>query len=102
MRIFGAPVDAQTRCVHYAGERDVVAIKFACCERFYPCHLCHALTAGHPARQWPVASAEEPAVLCGVCRSTMSIRDYLDADCCPCCGAEFNPGCRAHRDYYFE
>jgi uncharacterized CHY-type Zn-finger protein len=102
VQIFGASVDAQTRCVHYAGERDIVAIEFACCRRFYPCHLCHTLDADHPTRLWPAHSRDELAVLCGECQRTMTIRAYLDTESCPNCGAAFNPGCRAHRHRYFE
>ncbi|WP_430297767.1 CHY zinc finger protein [Sinomonas sp. B1-1] len=47
VRVFGATVDDQTRCVHYRTEVDVVAIKFACCLRYYPCHLCHAEDTDH-------------------------------------------------------
>ena len=47
--VFGPTVDDHTRCVHYATELDIIAIRFACCDRYYPCHLCHSETADHPA-----------------------------------------------------
>lgn len=31
----------------------------------------------------------------------MSVPEYLAADSCPNCGAEFNPGCAAHAHLYF-
>src|SRR5665213_1440731 len=68
VQIFGKPIDEQTRCVHYGTQADVVAIEFACCRRFYPCHLCHEETADHPARQWSRGSRGEKAILCGVCQ----------------------------------
>lgn len=103
MRILGRPVDEQTRCVHYHSELDVVAIKFKCCGEFYPCHSCHDECAGHPAEQWPLDEYDEPAVLCGVCGTVLTIAEYLGADdCCPSCGAPFNPGCRLHTHLYFE
>ncbi|GAA3893500.1 CHY zinc finger protein [Leifsonia kafniensis] len=102
MEIFGKPIDAQTRCVHYATEHDVVAIKFVCCERFYPCHLCHEQTADHAAQQWPADRQGEQAILCGVCQQTLSISTYLGVSACPHCSAEFNEGCRLHRHLYFE
>ena len=37
--VLGATVDDQTRCVHYAGPLDIVAIRFHCCGEFYPCLL---------------------------------------------------------------
>jgi uncharacterized CHY-type Zn-finger protein len=98
----GPVVDDQTRCIHYRSELDVVAIRFACCGEYYPCHACHAETAGHPAEQWPVAARGERAVLCGACRTELTIAEYLEVDDCPHCGAGFNPGCRLHTELYFE
>ncbi|OZB84835.1 CHY zinc finger protein [Microbacterium sp. 13-71-7] len=102
VEIKGRPVDAQTRCVHYRTELDVVAIRFVCCGEFYPCHLCHAETADHPARPWPLAEQGAKAVLCGVCGHELEIRDYLGATACPRCAAAFNPRCALHADLYFE
>ena len=46
---------------------------------------------------------DDAAVLCGVCRTELSVASYLDrADTCPACGAAFNPGCRNHHHLYFE
>ena len=99
----GVRVDAETRCAHYDGHTDRVALRFGCCDVYYPCHRCHEETAGHPARPWPLARVDEPAVLCGACRTTLSAREYLaSGHTCPACGAAFNPGCAAHRSLYFE
>lgn len=101
--IHGAVIDGQTRCRHWHSPLDVVAIRFACCGRYYPCDSCHAEDADHPTRRWSLAERAEPAVLCGVCGTELRIEQYLSADdCCPACGAGFNPGCRLHRDRYFE
>jgi uncharacterized CHY-type Zn-finger protein len=102
-RVLGPTIDDETRCVHYGTPLDVVAIAFACCGEFYPCHLCHAETAGHPAATWPVDSRDERAVLCGVCGHRLSIAEYLDASnpSCPACVAPFNPGCGLHAHLYF-
>ncbi len=101
-RILGAPVDDETRCVHYHGPADVVAIEFACCRAFYPCIHCHAAHAGHPAQRWPAADFGRHAILCGACGTTLPIRDYLAAPACPACGAGFNPACASHHALYFE
>ena len=101
-RVLGPVVDDETRCIHYRSPLDVVAIRFACCGEYYPCHLCHAETAGHPARQWPLEQREEHAVLCGVCGDELTISEYLAADDCPRCGAAFNPGCHLHTHLYFD
>jgi len=102
MRIHGQTIDDQTRCVHYGTAEDVIAIKFYCCDRYYPCHLCHAEDADHPARQWPLADRDVAAVICGVCSTELTIEHYLSVDVCPSCGADFNPGCKLHTHLYFE
>ena len=99
--VHGAGLDAQTRCTHYALDVDVIALKHACCGKYYPCHACHAETAGHDAVPWPVDSAE-PAVLCGVCGHEMTARAYLATAACPACAAGFNPGCKNHAELYFD
>jgi uncharacterized CHY-type Zn-finger protein len=98
----GVEVGPATRCAHYHGPRDVIAIRFPCCDAFYPCHACHAEATDHEARRWPSGQFDAPAVLCGECRTVLTIRRYLDADhTCPACGAAFNPGCARHHDRYF-
>jgi uncharacterized CHY-type Zn-finger protein len=101
-RVLGPTVDKQTRCIHYRTPLDVIAIQFACCLEFYPCHLCHAETADHQTTQWPVDSREARAVLCGVCGHQLTIANYLCTDACPACTAPFNPGCKLHTDLYFQ
>lgn len=101
-QVYGKVVDPQTRCVHYATQLDIVALKFGCCERYYPCFQCHDETADHPRRPWPRTRADEAAVLCGVCRTELVISQYMDAEQCPVCASAFNPGCSAHYDLYFE
>jgi uncharacterized CHY-type Zn-finger protein len=99
--IFGQVVDDETRCVHWHGPSDVVAMKFACCDRYYPCFDCHEADADHVAVQWPVSRFAEPAVLCGACGDEMSVTAYLATTDCPSCGALFNPGCSLHAHLYF-
>jgi len=101
--VHGRVLDAATRCVHYHGPADVVALRFPCCDRFYPCHRCHDEEADHPPARWPRGARDAPAVLCGVCGTVLTIAAYLAAESrCPACGAAFNPGCRAHWPLYFE
>jgi len=98
----GAVVDDMTRCVHYRTPVDIVAIRFACCGDYYPCHLCHEEAAGHPARQWPIADRGVRAVMCGACGVELSIDEYLGAIGCPRCDAPFNERCALHAHLYFE
>ncbi|MGN8026832.1 CHY zinc finger protein [Microbacterium sp. 22242] len=97
----GRVVDEQTRCVHYRTELDIVAIRFACCGEYYPCHLCHEETAGHAAQRWPGDARATKAVLCGACGAELSIAEYVATTSCPCCSAAFNPGCALHEHLYF-
>jgi uncharacterized CHY-type Zn-finger protein len=98
----GLQVDPSTRCAHYDGPKDVVAIRFACCEVYYPCFKCHRATTGHEPIRWPRERQHEPAVLCGVCGGAITAATYLQSThTCPHCGADFNPGCAAHHDRYF-
>ena len=91
--VFGPTVDEHTRCVHYATELDIIAIRFACCDRE---------TADHPAQQWPTEQFDQPAILCGNCWSELTIAAYKTTDSCPNCEAAFNPRCVAHSDIYFS
>ncbi|WP_080506069.1 CHY zinc finger protein [Halorubrum sp. BV1] len=99
----GVAVDSETRCAHWDSPVDVVALRFGCCEAYYPCDACHDAVTNHEAEPWPRNRFDESAALCGRCRATLPARVFLDADdACPCCGVAFNPGCRAHVDRYFE
>ena len=98
----GVDVGPETRCAHYHGLRDVIAIRFACCNVFYPCHVCHDEAVDHASERWPPDAFDTPAVLCGRCRTVLTIQHYLDADhTCLSCGAAFNPNCARHYDRYF-
>lgn len=102
MRVFGRIVDDQTRCIHYRTPKDVIAVKFKCCGRYYPCHLCHDEAAGHPPQTWQREQWQEPAILCGVCKREMTIRIYLGSTSCPNCNAQLNERCAAHAHLYFD
>jgi uncharacterized CHY-type Zn-finger protein len=101
--VHGVGLDPQTRCVHYNTALDVVAIRMKCCGQYYACKDCHDALADHAIEVWPRGEWDGQAVLCGVCGTEMSIRQYLDCEnACPACGAPFNPGCRGHYHFYFE
>jgi len=101
--IKGKLVDDQTRCVHYHSELDIIAIKFKCCGEYYPCYECHGELADHPAQVWKKEERNEKAILCGVCQTELTIREYFDADNkCPHCRSPFNPNCSRHYHLYFE
>lgn len=100
--IYGVGVDDHTRCAHWHGENDVIAIRFHCCERWYGCFECHTECANHPATVWPTVEWDRHAILCGACGKKLTITEYLSSDSsCPACAAAFNPNCASHYHLYF-
>lgn len=100
--VHGVGVDDQTRCAHWHTPLDVIAMRFACCDRYYACHDCHKELENHASQVWPRERFAEPAVLCGICRAELSVDTYLSSGfACPECGAAFNPGCANHYHLYF-
>ncbi|NEU57973.1 CHY zinc finger protein [Halorussus sp. MSC15.2] len=98
----GVEVGPETRCAHYDTDRDVVALRFACCDEYYPCFRCHDAAADHDAERVSVESSAS-AVLCGVCGAELTPREFVDGTHeCPECGVEFNPGCADHYELYFD
>ena len=104
VKIFGALSDSsKTRCQHYHSERDIIAIKFKCCQKFYACILCHNSCEDHEPITWKLTEFDEEAIFCGNCNSLLSIQRYLDCNSvCPVCCADFNSRCSNHYHYYFE
>ena len=101
--VFGVDVDANTRCIHWNSELDIVALRFKCCGRWYSCFECHQEIADHVAEVWAREERDQTVVLCGECGACLSVNEYLDrGSSCPKCGAAFNPGCAKHHHLYFE
>jgi uncharacterized CHY-type Zn-finger protein len=101
--IRGVGVKDRTQCAHYHSERDIVAVRFKCCDAFYACIHCHEELAGHAPVVWRKDEREMYSILCGNCRETLSIAEYLSyQNRCPRCGAAFNPQCEQHYHFYFE
>lgn len=99
----GKVIDDQTRCEHYHSELDIIAIKFKCCKDHYPCFQCHEETAGHQAQKWSKNERDEKAILCGVCKTELTINEYFKSNhMCPICKNHFNPKCNLHYNLYFE
>lgn len=101
-------------CAHWHSPLDVVAIRFHCCGRTYPCLHCHDEAEDHSVTPWPTATADErsvDAVLCRVCGTWLTVGEYLGlysassapaGPACPHCAASFNPGCALHAHVYFQ
>ena len=47
VNIHGLTVDDESRCTHYHTPLDIIAIKFKCCNKFYPCYKCHNENENH-------------------------------------------------------
>lgn len=103
MDIKGKTVDQETRCVHYHSSLDIIAIKFKCCNTYYPCFFCHEEEAGHRPQVWSKSEIYTKAILCGVCKHEMTVEEYKACKYeCPSCKEPFNPGCKNHDHLYFE
>ena len=102
-QIKGAVLDDETRCSHYHSEIDRIAIKFYCCNAYFPCYECHEESGCGTPEVWPQKKFAQKAILCGACGYELSIAEYLNCNSvCPKCTASYNPGCRLHRHLYFE
>jgi uncharacterized CHY-type Zn-finger protein len=98
----GKVIDNQTRCSHYHTDLDIIAIKFKCCDTYYPCYSCHKEATTHEAITWPIAERDTKAILCGVCGHQLTIQEYMDSNnTCTQCQSLFNPNCKKHYDLYF-
>ena len=103
VEVRGVDLDLNTRCAHYHGATDTIAIKMKCCGTYYACKDCHLELAGHPIEVWPKEQWDRRAILCGQCGSELTILEYMQSGSrCPRCDAAFNPGCRNHYHFYFE
>ena len=101
--VHGVNLDSQTRCRHYHGPTDIIAIKMKCCGLYYACKDCHEMLADHPVALWPESEWSEQAILCGACGETLTILQYLQSELrCAACSAQFNPKCRNHYHLYFQ
>jgi uncharacterized CHY-type Zn-finger protein len=99
----GVNLDPQSRCEHYSGPTDIVAIKMKCCSVYYARKDCHAVLTDHQIEVWPESEWSQKAILCGACGTELTIRQYMQSESsCPFCGERFNPRCRNHYSHYFK
>lgn len=102
LMVKGKVIDNQTRCSHYHTDLDIIAIKFKCCDTYFPCYSCHKETANHEAITWPENEWNNKAILCGVCGHELTVKEYMNSNnTCPLCQSSFNPNCKKHYDLYF-
>ncbi|MED3650343.1 CHY zinc finger protein [Heyndrickxia sporothermodurans] len=102
-KVKGNVIDFETRCTHYHKEIDRIAIKFYCCNIYYPCFECHKEHGCDNPKVWPKELFNHKAILCGGCGNELTINEYYACNStCPVCFAAFNPGCSLHKEFYFE
>ncbi len=102
-KVLGIAVDPETRCAHWHGPTDIIALRMKCCGDWFSCYDCHTQITNHPALTWPKEERATGAILCGACGTVLSIDDYLVCESiCPNCDSPFNPGCAIHHHLYFE
>lgn len=98
----GLIIDNYTRCEHYHSEIDIIAIKFKCCNTYYPCYQCHDHELTHDIDKWNTNELEyEKVVLCGNCKTELTFNEYI-VNMCKYCHAQFNPNCKLHYNLYFN
>lgn len=104
IRVLGALSESsKTKCTHYHSDKDIIAIKLKCCNKYYSCIFCHNEAENHETQVWSHDEFSNEAILCGNCESLLSIESYLKCNSvCPKCKASFNPGCSNHYHYYFS
>ncbi len=76
IQVYGDILDEETRCQHYHSERDIIALKCFACQKYYPCFLCHDRYEDHAFLAYPVRRSEDRVVLCGHCRTELTISQY--------------------------
>lgn len=102
-KVKGNLVDKETRCSHYHTVKDIIAIKFKCCDTYYSCYQCHTEHANHDLKRWTKNEFTEKAILCGKCKHELTISEYMTSNStCPNCNSSFNPACSNHYDLYFD
>ncbi|MFD1334775.1 CHY zinc finger protein [Oceanobacillus iheyensis] len=102
IKVYGKVVDDQSRCEHYHSEKDIISIKFKCCNTYYPCYKCHQECENHEIERWQKEDFDEKAILCGACQTELTINEYMNVSSCKNCHASFNGNCQLHYHLYFD
>lgn len=104
VEVLGQVIDNHTRCIHYHSQLDIIAIKFSCCQDYYPCYQCHLESTNHEIVRWKQHQlTKELVIVCGGCWKELTFLEYTSNDNkCMYCRASFNPKCQLHYDIYFD
>lgn len=102
--VHGCEIDKLTKCIHWHSDKDIIAIKFKCCNKYYSCYSCHEALETHAVIRWSLDDTIN-VIICGSCGSEMSIDKYLNCNfICPneSCKQMFNHRCSNHYHLYFD
>ncbi len=58
-------------------QEEVSAIKFKCCNKYYPCYKCHNRVEKHAIKRWSEPSFNQKAILCGVSKHELTMNEYM-------------------------
>ncbi|KAH3900132.1 Hot13p SCDLUD_003100 [Saccharomycodes ludwigii] len=102
--ISGKLVDEKSRCIHWHGDLDIIALKFKCCPNtYYSCYTCHQELCNHKVEKYNRLDNKVNLIICGNCRKEFTFQEYVTSDYkCLNCKQKFNPGCKLHYDMYFK
>lgn len=103
----GFPIDNETRCIHWKGPNDIIALKFKCCPTvFFPCYTCHNVATTHKIEKFDLnIDYNVKCILCGHCKSQLTFKQYTTFQNdlqCPMCKHKFNQSCKLHYNLYFN
>ena len=104
-RMYGKCIGNETRCIHWNSDLDIIAIKFACCNEYYPCYPCHIeREKDHKPKQWIKDKWNTTkTILCGKCKHQFTINEFNNCNNVYFnCNSKFNPGCRNHYHLHFN
>src|SRR5690625_8025706 len=76
----GTVLDSETRCSHYHTELDRIAIKFYCCQTYFPCYLCHKESGCGETKVWPYDKLDKKAILYGACGEELTSKSYQNME----------------------
>ena len=76
-QIHGLSVTPLTQCTHWHSALDIIAIKHACCQKFYACISCHNALESHDPQVWGVRDRDEKTVFCGACKGVLGVGEYM-------------------------
>lgn len=107
VEVKGKLVDTETRCEHWNGPNDIIALRFKCCpDYYYPCFQCHNELTTHVLQKFNLTiNLDLKCIFCGHCKKELTFKEYISSSNvlrCSYCKHRFNENCKLHYHCYFE